>query len=221
MSRKLFTLGIVVLLFALVNGANAYVIGENGEIVGVSVTPSSEMAGRLAVEIINGNGMDTFGNDTHHIITSTMWLSNNANPATEWLEFDLGGAYDLTKIDIWNYNERIYAGLLPTNWTHGRGVLNMDILVAGSDHVFSNLMNVNLNEAGDGAPVFDSIAVSTTATQYVKFDINTNLASLYPSIAQEYVGLSEVQFQGELIPEPATMVLLALGSIALIRRRRA
>ena len=185
----------------------ATVAGKSGLLTVVSATASSEYPdGRNVVDIINGNGMDMFGLNTHHIgAIGTMWLSLGTDPAGEWVEFDLGGLYNLIETRIWNYNERVVAGGLPDNWTHGRGVYNMDILVAGDDHEFSHFSNVNLNESGDGLPVFDTVALEANGVRYVKFDINSNLASLYPDSFlpapgthnPSYVGLSEVMFVGE------------------------
>lgn len=226
MFKTLFSVVIVLAMVGNAMSATWYNPGDYGEITGVTATASSTMNLRWVDSIVNGEGIATFGAYTHHIaplapgpsyVPAYMWISNNTDPSNEWVEFDLGAAYDLTEVLVWNYNERVVAGLLPTNWTHGRGVYNMDIQVAGTDHVFSAHSNVNLNEAGDGYPVFDTVALVADEIQYVKFDINSNLASLYPEISQSYVGLSEVMFY----PEPATMMLLGLGAVGLLRRRRA
>ena len=211
---------VLVFMLCLSGSAHAYTPGDYGEITGIYANASGEYpGGYLVAHIINGNGMEEFGPSTHHIVPpGFMWLSSGTDPAAQWVEFDLQDVYNLTEVRIWNYNERIYyTDQLPEDWTKGRGVYNMDILVAGADHIFTPFSNVNLNKAGGGYPVFDTVALVADEIQYVKFDINSNLASLYPEISQSYVGLSEVMFY----PEPATMMLLGLGAVGLLRRRRA
>ena len=195
---------VLILIMAGIANAQWYTPGANGEILGVAVTASSEMDGYFAVYIVNGNGLGTFGVNTHHIdpyYWPTMWLTEDTDPAAAWLEFDLGGQYDLTNVNIWNYNQRVdNSDALPADWTKGRGVKDMDILVAGADHVFSQFSNVTLNIGGGGQPIFDIVPLVADSVKYVKFEINSNLASDYPEISQDYAGLSEVQFFGPRSP---------------------
>ena len=52
--------------------------------------------------------------------------------------------------------------------------------------------------------------------QYIRIDMDTNWEE-----QNSYVGLSEVQFNTASVPEPSSMSLMALGGLALLRRRRA
>ena len=201
----------MVLVFCFVGTALAdSVPGDNGEIVGVVATASSTVGGSSVDDIVNGVGLDTFGQDTHHIVwPGTMWLSSGSTPVGEWVEFDLGGLYDLTNVNVWNFNERYPTyGMLPENVNHGRGVKDMNILVAGADHVFGPFSNVTLNEAGDGAPIFDIVPLVAPGVQYVKFDILSNLNSDWVGTLpyEPYVGLSEVMFHGVGVLLPTVVI---------------
>ena len=197
----------------------------NNVITGVTVEDfTSQLAGfnRNAVNVINGSGFDP-STGIHDTNATNMWLSDgdgvNENNEGEnglptSISFDLGANYDLTALNVWNYNEAVQ-GLT------SRGAREVSISVASGP--FGSYVPIGLFEF-DEAPgttsdfgqliSLEDIA-GTDNVRRIRFDINSNWGA-----ANEYVGLSELRFSGRLVPEPTSLSLLALGGLALARRRR-
>ena len=80
----------------------------------VSARASSEHIGenRLAVDIINGAGIDASG-DVHNDVPGDMWLGLDpagpdrfgVSPGGHWIELAFDQAYELNEMWIWNYAE--------------------------------------------------------------------------------------------------------------------
>lgn len=210
-----FALG-AVLLSASAQGAT---------IVGVSINDvSSELedgtTDRLAVNTINGSGFnETTG--THSVDGTTMWETKGTyqNPndplgayPNSFIEFDLGSNYDLASTTVWNYNE--------TNETD-RGANSVTISVAETvGGLFTSLGNFTFTQTpSNGTATTDfgqNIALSgANNARLVRFDI---LSAHGQDL--NLVGLSEVRFDGTVVPEPSAALLGALGLLTLLRRRR-
>jgi hypothetical protein len=79
-----------------------------------------------------------------------------------------------------------------------RGVGTADILTAGADGVFSVLIGNQTFDAAPGTADGDfhqTIDLASVKAQFIKLDISVNLGG-----DNDFVGLSEVQFQGTLSP---------------------
>ena len=161
-----------------------------------SATASTFLGGnfnRMEAFAIDGSGLNADGSHTV-APDGFMWLNNGVfaqpNDSEPEIVFDLGAVYAVDTMLVWNYNE---AG----NFTK-RGVGSARILTAGADGVFSVLIE---NQAFDEAPgVGDvdfrqTIDLAGVKAQFIKLDISANLGG-----DNEFVGLSEVQFEGTLSP---------------------
>ncbi|MFC1757473.1 DUF4457 domain-containing protein [Planctomycetota bacterium] len=168
---------------------------------------------RTAEYVVDESG---FSGGTHSINPeSTMWLNNGTFAAPNDLEpeitFDLGSLQDIASMKVWNYNES-----LPNRpELLGRGVGSANILVAGEDLVFSTLIS---GQAFDIAPGVEDIDFGqtidlNTSARYVKVDIIGNAGG-----DNDFVGLSEVQFNA--VPEPASLITVLIGLAMLIPSRR-
>ena len=131
------------------------------------------------------------------------WHSDvNVTIAAQWLEFDLGAAYDVTNALIWQLAQKDN-----TN----RGIAEFRISVAGSDHIYStystgNWLNRSTNLVEEAVQV---VPLAAKRIQYVRFEVQSNWGS---EGLNRCVGLSEVRFEGALSePPPTTMILLPLG----------
>ena len=195
---------------------------EQLPIRGITATATSQLTGgsfdRRASHLVDSTG---YYADTHSVVPDGhMWLSAS-NDGAPGLLFDLGDRYSLDVVKIWNYNEML-AGSTRRDLLN-RGVSELEILVSMDGVDFDSLGVVGL----DLAPGLDDVDFSNQFdlnawdVQYVRFDILGNYSGAQFPGAGSYTGLSEVQFRGVLIPEPATLTLLAVGGlVALVRRRR-
>lgn len=161
----------------------------------VDIDFSSELSPRNAVDIINGNGLTgTDTSATHNATVSDMWLSGAGEDITEqWLRFDLGNTYDVTKIYIWQYNENN-----ASNADNIRGVSNFTVEVSLDDVNYSapdsgaSQTADRIPDPGYANPIPMTCALSMSASgiQYIKFNIDSSWG------ASDYIGLSEVRFEG-------------------------
>ena len=159
-----------------------------------SATATSSLGGnfnRMDAFVIDGSGLNADGSHTT-APDGFMWLSNGSFTSPQDLEpeivFDLGAEYTVDTMLVWNYNES----------TPLRGVGTADILIAGADGVFSVLIENQAFDAAPGAGDVDfhqTIDLGGVKAQFIKLDISANLGG-----DNDFVGLSEVQFQGTPSP---------------------
>jgi len=159
-----------------------------------SATATSSLGGtfnRMDAFAIDGSGLNVDGSHTT-TPDGFMWLNNGSFTAPHDLEpeivFDLGAEYVVDTMLVWNYNES----------TPLRGVGTADILTAGADGVFSVLIENQAFDAATGTGDVDfhqTIDLAGVKAQFIKLDISANLGG-----DNDFVGLSEVQFQGTPSP---------------------
>lgn len=195
--KKMLGIGIA-LAVCLLNWC-AFASGELVVIAPVSASASTSYtvpAWGLPVSMINGSGLTGEGYTATHTNASELnllWHSDGITVSGQWVEFDLGAAYDLKNALIWQ---------LAQSGHTTRGVKVFTISVAGDDHVFSTVSTNNLNIATGSAnePVQVRPLVASDV-RYVRFTIQSNYGD-------NYVGLSEVRFEGVPweLPAPRDLV---------------
>ncbi len=187
-------------------------------ITGVTVTASSEIStccsDRDPVDIVNGSGLAAGLHDTN---PGNMWLSTGAGfggiDPDPFVLFDLGAVYLVDSFRVWNYNE---AGAFAT-----RGVNSVSVQFGTTPALGSTVAGITSFAQATGAGGYagqNFNAFTPFSARFIKFDINTNHGN-----TEGFFGLSEAQFNGEIVPEPATATLglLSLGGLLLRRRRTA
>lgn len=182
--------------------------GTGRNVVPVSISASSELNANRGPENLLGPGLNVYDEHATSHADNQMWQST----ATDWadglatLDFDLGEKKSLAAMRIWNFNE------YPADNSY-HGVQTMEILVKAE--MGDDFISLGTIHPAKGAPVSNRdyseiFALSANDIQYVQFRITANYGG-------SYVGLSEVQFIET--PEPATLGLLALGGLGILRRR--
>jgi hypothetical protein len=183
------------------------------------VTASSEIVGnfdRIDDHIVNGSGL-TGGGHTN-AVKSTMWLSTGTSFGGDDLDpfviFDLGAAYTINSFHVWNYNELAGATDLAT-----RGVNSVSVEYGLTGALGSTVAGITNFAKADTTATYAGEDFNTFTpfdARFIKFDINSNHGG-----DNNFYGLSEVQFDGVPVPEPATIfVMMAAGLPALLKRRR-
>jgi len=133
---------------------------------------------------------------------------------TPTITFDLGAAYNLEGIHLWNNNQND-GNLSYSN----RGIQTADIFTSLNGISYSLLSGTPATYTqapGADGYLGENYSISVANVRYVRFDITSNWGST------DATGISEIRFTGVAVPEPSQWVLLAIGGIALtaIRFRR-
>lgn len=150
----------------------------------------------------------------------TMWLSTGSGfggiDENPYYLVDLGAVYDVAAVRIFNYNEaalvtrgvnaaRVFVSETAPPTTSATGGLPITIPIAtGTNSYTGTLYDVSILT---GAP--------TIRARYFLLDIDSNHGS-----SEGFYGLSELQFDGTIVPEPSALALLGLGGMLALRRRR-
>ncbi len=207
-------------LAALALAATALV--SNAAIISIApgdVSSSSEIGApfdRIDDHLVDGSGLVGGGHDGTP--DGGMWLSmgtccGGTRDLDPWVQFDLGAEYTISSIHVWNYNEATGGNLTE------RGVNAVTVQYGITLALGSTVPGIT-NFAQAPEPVTNTYAgevfnVTPFNARYIRFDIDSNHNG-----DNFFYGLSEVQFDGVPVPEPGSLALVALGGIALLRRRR-
>ena len=223
---------ICILAVALMaGGASAACVGGPGFDTTDAVTATashSAVAQTAPVNAVNGSGLDGTGemhsdgawND------NVGWLGDrpnfgNLNPGTweggAWIRFDFDQVHPIASARIWNYNSSLSergmnqvvieysetGGANESDWTR----------LGGAAHVFSfpqapgaddyTGFTVDFGDVNVGSVVFTALSEDEGVANFG---------------GTGNIGLAEARFI--IVPEPATLSVLALGAAALIRRRK-
>jgi hypothetical protein len=167
---------------------------------------------------LNDDAMTRFGD----------WLTTPGGSIT----YNLGGTYNVSDLLIWNYNQRAFTNA---------GAQSVEILSSATGTVGSFTLDgvytfTQANDAPYGSPAEDAptgpspqtndgyvdaaqiLPVDITGAHYVELVLDTNYG-----FTGGLVGLNDVNFVGDAIPEPSTWAMLGLGLMGLavwqVRRR--
>jgi hypothetical protein len=223
MKNTITWLAVAGLVLALAPATQAATLIDPGDLT--ATANDTPRVTRPPSDVVDGTGMTGTGiTATHNTDGLDMWLGGNIVAWPKWFRVDLGASYDLENMLVWNYH-RVDSDSFSFS---GIGVNQVDIYYstnsAANASDFTGLEWSLLGTAGTRTfteapetPVAmtynDDISLTGVTARVIGLDIKSNHG--YPA---DFAGLSQLQFYE--VPEPATMSLLAIGGIALIRRRR-
>tara|TARA_R110001592_G_scaffold82894_2_gene245397 strand:+ start:3789 stop:4598 length:810 start_codon:yes stop_codon:yes gene_type:complete len=215
---------------ALTNVANAGLItGVTIEDVSSELTANFDRAADMTIDGSGGVLLTSLTGTHGNIPDGTMWLSSgtccgnvndphvtNNDGQLAHIVWDLGAVYDISRFNVWNYNER------NGSYTE-RGVNFVGITTSLTNNLAglsisdgSLLGNFNFAEATGLNSYTGELLNNAFTGRYVRFDIFTNHGG-----DNNFAGLSEIRFDGTLatVPEPSTLAIFALGLMGLTARR--
>jgi hypothetical protein len=208
----------------------------------VTILSHSGQAGSREVDyIITGHGMTsktTHGNgDAGGGPAGTMGLFRNdypsggpgsggttrpagTTPGSHFAQFGFDQVYTVENLWVWNWNETTAPNYVQFGWKH----LAVDYSLDGV--TWTNFTTDTIIPMADGSPNMPANLVLPLGGISAKYIVLTN-SGAFASAEENWsngvfvadAGLSEVRFDLAPIPEPASLGLLGLCAVALLRRR--
>lgn len=186
--------------------------------VKVTASDTFSLFGQYKPEnLVNGSGL-TAG--LHNNDFAAMWQTNlGVNQANLVFEFD--GKYAVEDISIWNYN---FGNPAEFQSTILRGVKDFRLSASTDGVNYTTILAARL-ALGTGQPLAAQMfETDDVQARFIKLDILNNYGQGTYAERDWNSGLSEVQFAGAAVPEPASWALMIGGfglAGAALRRRSA
>ena len=176
-----------------------------------ALASSQHTLNRTVNHLTDGSGLD--GEAHTNIAEDTMWHTALGRVKGEFVLFDLGRLCRLESMKVWNFNENVHPeGTHLTQLFMERGVAQADIYtsISGKGDPLSSPQEWSLRVAdrkfplADGTPKYakpETIPLNNVEARFAAIVIDERLRHERESatMANECVGLSEVQFFGETI----------------------
>ncbi len=225
MHRRTFILPVVIgLLLAALPAAAQLIVTQ------VSLTSGSVIGGSPSIFSGSFNGSayapasnvvdQQTGTVTESADFQHYWLGNSS---TGYFVLDLGAAYTITEIDLFNTHNGSYSNS-GTNAFHISASNSVSFVSANAGYALdspTSTLSGWLSYTGSGNPIQDSFTSSnsnlndSTAYRYLSFSYDSTVASSTEG------GLNEIRLYATTIPEPASYaVLFAAGAIAFAAGKR-
>ncbi len=178
-----------------------------------SINTTRDMDGTIDGAGLSGGGTSGDILSETHASTGgtgpTYWLGTTS--VTQVLDFTLAAATDVEAVHIWNYERGS-----EDNWDK-RALASFDIAFSTNNGAtYSTPISITGIQGNTALTAPIPVQTFTFAKQTGVTDIQlTNLVNHGDS---SWYGLAEIRF--DTVPEPASLALLGLGGLAMIRRRR-
>lgn len=206
----------------LANVANAGLIDLNtNNVIGSTSPYDSRFLAQYVLDNQSGAITETnqVGNDTD----GGYWLNPNNGTADAWITIDLGAAYVIDFVELFNTHNAQYFDrgtgdfrILASNSVIQVGNMGFDL--AGTETVLID--STLLAQGGVQAGVLDgqNFAVAdTNAFRYIQFNADSVAVGGNPCCGTNVYGLNEIRITA--VPEPTTLAIFALAIMGLASRR--
>ncbi len=175
----------------------------SGYVPGLTVDGSG-----LSATLNTGDAATSVSGVTAQGAASTTGWDSNSQTTGAWLRVDLGSELDnLEGLWVWN---GINSG------TNGSTITGLTVAVADSGMSFSDVDSFSITPVAPSSTStgqFLDFGGLQDSVQYVRLTVDS------VNSGSGYTGLREVR-ASQAVPEPASMTLLALGGLAMLKRRR-
>ena len=181
---------------------------------------------------VNGNGIrydDYHNNNKTYTYPDTttkgmMWLSEMNDVIGAWVAFEFDGPVTVEKLTVWNFNDGsdLNAGIKEFKlwYTNSPLAANDWTLVEETGTSAAEIGTLDITKGLLYYYPNTSIDVATEFPGLEGVELTGVMLDVISTYSSSKAGLSEIRFDGEVVPEPATMGLLAIGGIAMLRSRR-
>ena len=124
---------------------------------------------------------------------------------------DLGAVYNISSWHFWNFNEGGGGS------SHGLTSALITYSTSNPAGTGSTLGTRSFSQA-PGEPTYTGQVFNDSFTaRYILFDIVNSFDNMQGNFSY---GISEIQFNGQLVPEPSSAILLVIGGIFMFLRQR-
>ena len=189
---------------------------------------STSEAYLTAATTINGNGMYVPIPDTYHTNNMTyssfspgetgmMWLSNLVGDAAPSVYYGFDSLVTIDTLKIWNFNDE---SQLDASIEEAQVRYTTDTGLPLASRTWIDAGTIVLTRGTGSGYYVGNAPIDATTLGLDGVEITGLMLEVLDTYGSEQAGLSEIHFEGEVVPEPATMGLLAVGGIAMLRSRR-
>jgi hypothetical protein len=225
MRNKFLKSGIAGIVLSFSCLANAGLISLNTSNV-IGSTPAYD--GRfLANNILdNQSGVITETNQTPNDADGGYWLNPNNGSPDAWITIDLGSAYVIDFLELFNTHNAQYFDrgtgdfrILASNSVADLGSMGFDLAGVVSTLIDSTLLAESGTQAGPLTAQSFSVG-NTNAFRYLQFNADSVAVGGNPCCGTNVYGLNEIRVTAvNAVPEPSILAIFALGIMGLSLRR--
>ena len=149
--------------------------------------------------------------------TGMMWLSNLVGDAAPSVYYGFDSLVTIDTLKIWNFNDesQLDAGIQKAQVGY-----TTDTGLPLASRTWIDAGTIELTRGTGSGYYAGNAPIDATTLGLDGVEITGLMLEVISTYDSEQAGLSEIHFEGEVVPEPATMGLLAVGGIAMLRSRR-